>query len=106
MTPEDRYAELAETFAADPAVTLPGPGSSFGSSALKVHGKIFAMLMDDHLVVKVPRARVEQLLSSGEGVPFRSGGRVMKEWVTLTSQDQWAPLTFEARAFVGGGGAR
>lgn len=103
MTAEERYAELAGTFAADDAVTLPAPGRGFGSGALKVHGRIFAMLRDDRLVVKLSRARVEAMLSSGEGEPFGSGGRVMKEWVTLASQDRWPPLAAEARAFVGGG---
>lgn len=83
-------------------MTPPGAGKAFGASTLKVHGKIFAMLVDDRLVVKLPRTRVEALLSSGEGDPFRSGGRVMTQWVTLKSQGQWVPMASEARAFVGG----
>lgn len=102
MTPEDRYADLAEAFADDPAVAGPIPGSGFGSSALKVHGRIFAMLPEDRLVVKLPRARVDELRSSGEGEAFRSGSRVMKEWVVVTSTDRWVQLALEARAFVGG----
>lgn len=100
MTPDERYAALAATYADDPDVTLPGPGSGFGASALKAGGRIFAMAMADQLVVKLPRPRVEELIASGEGAPFESGGRVLREWATVTSPDRWADLAAEARAFA------
>lgn len=40
LTPDERYARLAEEFAAEPGVTLPGgatPGKGFGADALKVN---------------------------------------------------------------------
>jgi hypothetical protein len=102
MTPEDRYSELVAAFADDPAVTLPGPGSAWGADALKVNGKIFAMLHADRLVVKLPRTRVQALIEAGEGHPFGSGGRVMREWVTIdpSGEERWLPLATEALAFV------
>jgi hypothetical protein len=35
----------------------------FGSAGLKVHGKTFAMLVEGRLVAKLPRHRVEELLT-------------------------------------------
>ena len=34
---------------------------------------IFAMLVDDRIVVKLPAGRVMQLISAGDGVPFDAG---------------------------------
>jgi TfoX/Sxy family transcriptional regulator of competence genes len=55
---------LVEQFVHNPAVALPdqGRGRRFGSSALKVDGSIFAMVRRDHLVVKLPRTRVSELI--------------------------------------------
>ena len=75
----------------------------FGEGALKAGGKIFAMLVDERLVLKLPRARVEELVVSAAGTPFDPGqGRVMREWVVLSSSDEaeWIRLAGEARRFV------
>lgn len=102
-TPEERYAALVEEFLGDTDVEQSGKG--FGSYALKVRGKIFAMLSSQgRLVVKLPRQRVDALVASGDGERFdpRRDGRVMKEWLALapTSPLEWLPLAQEARAFV------
>ena len=103
VTPEERYAALVEEFLGDTDVEQSGKG--FGSDALKVRGKIFAMLSSQgRLVVKLPRQRVDALVASGDGERFdpRRDGRVMKEWLALapTSPLEWLPLAQEARAFV------
>jgi hypothetical protein len=61
------------------------------------------MLVNDRLVVKLPAARVAQLISDGDGVPFDAGkGKPMKEWVGLTvDDDACRELVAEAMAFVG-----
>ncbi len=105
MTPEDRFESLAMTYAGAPGVSLPAePGTrGFGSSALKVHGSIFAMLTRGHLVVKLPAARVTSLIAEGTGAVFDAGkGRPMKEWVTVLDGDDgtWAALADEALGFV------
>ena len=70
-------------------VTVPTGGSGFGSNAIKINKSIFAMLVDDRIVVKLPAARVTQLISAGDGVPFDAGkGKPMKEWVGLTVDDR------------------
>ena len=83
---------------------MPDPTQrGFGSSALKVNNKIFAMLVNGRLVVKLPRARVTELIETGRGQPFDSGkGTPMKEWVTLTGDEaECRALVVEAQAFVG-----
>jgi hypothetical protein len=106
--PQERFDELVDEFAGRPGVTLPGQDggpSRFGSSALKVHGRIFAMLVRDELVVKLPKARVDQMVEAGEGVRFDANkGTPMKEWLVLagSSKASWSALAGEALAFVRG----
>ena len=80
-------------------------GTGFGSApGLRVSGKIFAMLVHDALVVKLPRARVDELVSSGIGERFDPGhGRIMKEWVAVSAESaaDWIELATDALAFVG-----
>jgi hypothetical protein len=87
-------------------VTLGSGRRGFGSDSLCVNGKIFAIPSSDGLVLKLPRARVAQLIASGDGTPFDGGkGRPMKEWVVLGSaaEDRWLDLAMEALSFVGAG---
>jgi TfoX/Sxy family transcriptional regulator of competence genes len=105
MDAQERFAALAETFAGAPGVELPdGSGRrAFGSEALKVDGAIFAMLTNGHLVVKLPKERVEGLIGEGTGAPFGAAkGRPMKEWVSVTVDDDqtWLALAQEALDFV------
>ena len=105
METEERFAALVEEFAAFPDVEVPAEASrrTFGSDALKVHGSIFAMVSGGHLVVKLPRPRVDTLIADGTGAPFDAGkGRPMKEWLTVVAEDDetWRALTGEALTFV------
>jgi len=102
-----RFAALAEDFAGEPGVDFgQGARKGFGSSALKVNGKIFAMVSSaDEFVVKLPRTRVEELEASGIGHKFDPGhGRLMKEWLAVRANagSHWAGLACEALHFVGG----
>jgi hypothetical protein len=75
----------------------------FGSGALKVNGKIFAMMTPRaEFVVKIPKARVDELVSQGIGERFEPGpGRVMKEWLALDRlPERWTDLAKEAYRFV------
>jgi hypothetical protein len=98
------YGRLVALWRDRPGVTGPDPsqGKGFGSDALKVDGRIFAMLTGGQLVVKLPAERVQDLISDGTGGPFDAGkGRPMKEWLTvLASDDVWSGLAAEAYAFV------
>jgi hypothetical protein len=70
---------------------------------LRVNRKIFAMLIEDELVVKLPADRCAELTDAGHGRPFRSGGREMREWVVVGEEhaDQWLALAEDAHDFVG-----
>ena len=75
----------------------------FGATALKVGGKVFAMLVKGELVVKLPASRAEALRDSGKAHAFDPGhGRIMKEWVAIPSTNDglWAKHAAEARDFV------
>jgi len=67
----------------------------FGSGALKVNGKIFAMMSSKgKFVVKLPKKLVDELVSGGRGEHFDPGhGRIMKEWVVVgTREPNWVEL--------------
>jgi TfoX/Sxy family transcriptional regulator of competence genes len=83
--------------------TKPG-ARKFGSNGLKVGGKLFALFTQGTLVVKLPRDRVAAFVASGVGRPFDPGhGRLMKEWLTVTSaKASWFDLAKEAHSFVSG----
>ncbi len=104
MKPEDHFAEVVAAVTGFAGVTAPGPrGSGFGSSALKVNGSIFAMLMGDALVVKLPSDRVAACIADGTGRPFGAGkGKPMKQWLTVVGSEPktWLNLTHEALEFV------
>ncbi len=62
-----------------------------------------------HLVLKLPAARVQQLLATGEGEPCSPRpGHPMREWVEVPAPDvaHGVALGTESRAFVTGGGGR
>jgi len=104
VSSESRYADLVEKLAGRPGVTHIAEGKGFGSSGqLKVHGRIFAMLVRGALVLKLPRARVDELVECGAGSRFDAGkGKPMREWFVLssTSPRRWLPLAEEALDFV------
>jgi hypothetical protein len=97
------FESICDAYAGMDGVTVPGAGIGFGSNAIKINKSIFAMLVDDRLVVKLPAARVAELISAGQGMPFDAGkGKPMKEWVGLTGDDDACrDLVAEAMTFVG-----
>lgn len=108
-TAEERFAAIVEALRGEPGVTAPSDEPpvqrGFGADALKIHGKIFAMLSGGRLVIKLPQARVDALVAAGEGARFdpRRDGRLMKEWLVVApmAEERWLALAREARAFVG-----
>jgi hypothetical protein len=97
------FAPIVAAFARDRQVKC---GRMFSSnSVLNVNGKIFAMLTKGNLVVKLPKARVDEMVSRGHGVHFDPGhGRLMKEWVVVRpGRLNWIELAKEAHRFVRGG---
>ena len=74
----------------------------FGSDALKVNGKMFALLVKGRLVVKLASDRVAELVRSGHAEYFDPGhGRLMKQWAAILCDDHpWIDLAKEAHVFV------
>ena len=112
MNPAERWSALVEkmlersnaTYGSDESR---GARRAFGATSLKANGKICAMLVKDRLVVKLPRARVDELVHAGAGVHFDPGhGRVQNEWLSVNSQDadEWLAYATEAESFVSGRG--
>jgi hypothetical protein len=103
MTPEQRYTDLVDELAGEDGVLPPQGGSGFGRGALRYRRKIFAMLVRGHLVVKLPRTRVDQLVTDGHGDRFDANkGTPMKEWFSLDpgSELAWLALAREALDFA------
>jgi hypothetical protein len=98
---DPRFAPVIASFAKDPTVTYGGKG--FGSTGLKVNGKLFAMISSKgHFVVKLPRERVDELVRSRQGKLFDPGhGRLMKQWLDFQgAPSAWLALAREGRSFV------
>jgi TfoX/Sxy family transcriptional regulator of competence genes len=103
----ERFAGLVAELTRLDGVTFGAGRRAFGSGTLQVDGRIFAMVSDDRLVLKLPRDRVAELVASGEGSPFDAGkGRPLAEWLTLGDADdaRWRLLAREAASFVGRAG--
>src|SRR6185369_3659094 len=104
MTAEKLFWSLAaELRAADSRIV---EGTIMNGRCLRV-GKEFLALVDykgSGLVVKLPKARVAELIESGVGQPFAPAGRVFKEWLSVPKTDRrrWQTLLREGVAVVGG----
>jgi hypothetical protein len=101
--PAERFEDLVGALVGTEGVSPPRGGSGFGRSALRFHGKIFAMHVRGALVVKLPEDRVEALVRAGEGVYFDANkGTPMREWLSLRADSglPWLPLATEALDFA------
>jgi hypothetical protein len=99
---DPRFVPVVEAFAKNRYVNQESR-KGFGSGALKVNGKIFAMMSSKgKFVVKLSKRPVEELVREGKGERFEPGrGRVMKEWVVVgTGKANWVELAKEAYQFV------
>ena len=99
---EAQFWALAEGPFANPAVTR---STMMGFPCLRINGAFFACVerSTGDLIVKLPAARVSELVGSGHGIPFAPNGKVFREWVALPVLDKvdWATLLAEAQGFVG-----
>ncbi|MGH9520838.1 MAG: hypothetical protein ACRD2D_14360 [Terriglobales bacterium] len=97
MEPAD-YAKIVRALEREPGVSV-GARKGFGAGALKCSGKIFAMLTSrGEFVVKLPKARVDELVAAGVGRRFTAGkGREMREWLMVEHAPRALPLAREAQ---------
>lgn len=82
-------------------------GTIMNARCLRV-GTEFLALVDDKgsgLVVKLPKARVAELIAAGGGRPFAPAGKVFAEWLSVPAPDarRWRRLLREGIEFVGAG---
>jgi len=98
---EELFWDLANEMYADPAVV---EGTMMGFPCLRVNGQFFASLDKNtkNMIVKLPAARVDELVDSGQGLPFAPSGRVFREWTALSvpDEEEWRALLNEAKDFV------
>ncbi len=94
------FAPVVAAFASDQHVTRKRMFRS--ENVLSVNGKIFVMLVKGNFVAKLPKGRVDKLVSGGNGQYFDPGhGRLMKEWVSIPAgRVDWVELAKEAHRFV------
>jgi hypothetical protein len=99
------FAAVAAIFARDRRVSLER-GWGDDNVVLKLDAKIFTMFVRGKLVTKLPKARVDELVSLGEGERFdpRRDGRLMKEWLVVASgEPRWEEVAREAYQFAKAG---
>lgn len=97
-----RFSLVVQSFLRNCEVVLDG-GKGFGSGALKVHGRIFALMSSkEKFIVKLPKERTEALVASGVAERFEPRqGRPMKEWVVLADDGvNWVEIAKEAYEFA------
>jgi len=79
-------------------------GTMMNSRCLRVGGEFTCMVdsRDGRLIVKLPAARVLELIDEGTTEPFAPAGRTFKEWTAVLGDtpEVWAPLIEEAVAFA------
>ncbi len=78
-------------------------GRMFHAPGLKTAGKFYAFAAAGDLVVKLPAARVQELIARGDGQPCSPRpGRPMREWVQIPAPDHESCRGYllEARNFV------
>ncbi len=98
-----RYQDLIDDLLGCPGVTPPQGGSGFGRGAVRFQKKIFVMFVREQLVLKLPAARIDELVAAGEGVRFDANkGTPMREWFSLDPESglPWLPLAREALDFA------
>jgi hypothetical protein len=78
-------------------------GTIMGGSCARVDGEFLALVdfKGSGLVVKLPAARVSELIESGIARPFAPAGKVFREWASIPDTDRWHALLEEGVEFVG-----
>lgn len=79
----------------------------FGSTGLRVEGRLFAFVgTDGQLIVKVPAARAAALTATGKATPVRIGRHPAREWISIplpaSEEDRecWSALLSDAYSHV------
>ena len=100
MDPQASFDEIASRLLAEPGTD---DHRAILNPCLRVDGRIFAMLVREELVVKLPPERCAELVAEGAARPFdRRPGGPDRGWVTVDDLevDRWPALAAEALAYV------
>ena len=97
----DEFWDAAAPLLADGSLD---EGTIMGGPCVRARGEFVGMPhhKGPGLVVKLPRARVDDLIAGGDGASFAPAGKVFKEWVAIPKRDRrrWRSLLREGIAFV------
>ncbi|MGE0140646.1 MAG: hypothetical protein AB7R77_22810 [Ilumatobacteraceae bacterium] len=98
---EARFWDLAEPMLARAGVSR---STMMGLPCLRIDGQFFGSFdrSTGDLLVKLPEARVDQLVETGRAHSFAPAGRRFREWAAIspTRRRSWSALLDEALAFV------
>ena len=105
QTDESVFWELIDELQAeDPRIE---EGTIMNGRCARVAGEFLGLVdfKGSGLVVKLPKARVQELIDQGVGQPFAPAGKVFSEWVSVPERDRrrWRSLLREGVAFVAPG---
>ncbi|MCI4330942.1 MAG: hypothetical protein L3K19_03745 [Thermoplasmata archaeon] len=98
-----RYAKLAAQLTGGKSGESP-LRAGFGPGAMFVGRKMFGVLDESGaLVIKLPPARVQELIAKGVGAPWHPGaGAPLKEYIAIgfDKQARWLGLAKESREYM------
>lgn len=98
---ESYFWHLAQPLIETSTVTR---STMMGLPCLRVNGLFFASFdpRTNSLVVKLPTARVDELITSDQGTPFAPAGRRFRQWAAITPNRSplWPTLLQEALTFA------
>ncbi len=79
-------------------------GTIMGGRCARVSGEFIGLVdyKGSGLVIKLSRARVDELIAEGIGQPFGPAGKVFREWVAIPIPNRrlWTKLLKESTVFV------
>ncbi|MEU6713611.1 hypothetical protein ABZ897_19205 [Nonomuraea sp. NPDC046802] len=98
---KELYDDLVMEQLSQPEVSM---GRMFHTQGLTVKGKVYAFFSKDRLILKLPAARVGELVKEGTAEVMVMAARRMREWVAVREPDEelWRKLMAEAAAYVKG----
>jgi hypothetical protein len=108
MTVEPTPGEAKFWALAEPLLARPGVEQStmMGMPCLRINGAFFASCdrKTGDLLVKLPEARVDELVEVSRAASFAPAGRRFREWAAIPPERSrtWKRLVNEALAFVEG----
>jgi hypothetical protein len=78
-----------------------------GAQGIKANSVMFAMFYKGDLLLRLPPARVQELVERGDGRPYDPGTGPMKDRVLVPYDEQssWIPLAEESLEYVTEGSA-